>query len=542
MIGRTRSVETGKATPRRPPAPGALLDRALGAAERLLAAPLEERPRAVALPSPRAGWRYLVGLDRRLLVPLTMLVGVFIFCFIRQTDPDWWWHLRIGQDIWAAKAIPTVDRYSFTRAGQPFVAHEWLFEVLTYLGLQAVAYRGLVLGMAIVVTATYLLHYLLLRAVGAGRVLSGLLLAWSLVLSFMAITLRPHLFTLLFLSVELWCLYLYRAGRRGFVWVLPPLTLLWVNLHGGWIMGVGTLALFVAGEWLNNRLHRSGDEGAAPLPLRPALLALAGMALAAIVNPQGPALLLYPLSFIGGESATMRYIQEWQPPSFREAMGLAFGLSVTLLAVLGLRRPRLDYTFLLWTVAFTYLGFSAQRHVPLYALVVMPIIAQQLPAAWRGPEWPYRENVLSAAANWALLLVVGGTMAVVVFGSPLAQIRREPNLTNYPTQALAYLREHPQGNVLNEDGFGGYLIANLPERPVFIDSRVDFYGRDFLEEYITAVRVRPGWRDVLARYDIAYILLPPDAQLIAALRDDPAWRVALAVDEENERAVLLERR
>ena len=513
----------------------ALLDRLLAWGNGLLAAPLEERPRAVVLPSPREGWRYLVGLDRRLIVPLSMLFGFFFFCFLRQTDPDWWWHLRIGQDIWAAKAIPATDTYSFTRSGQTFIAHEWLFEVLTYLGLQAFSYQGLVIGMALVVTATYLLHYLLLRAVGAGRVLSGVLLAWTMVLSFMAITMRPHLFTLLFLSVELWCLYLYRADRQRFVWLLPPLTLLWVNLHGAWIMGVGTLGLFIVGEWLNGRIH--GE----PIRLRNAILALGGMLVAAVANPEGPVLLLLPFSFIGGESAMVLYIQEWQPPTFREAMGLAFGLSVLLLAILGLRRPRIDYTFLLWTLAFGYLGFSAMRHVPLYALVVMPIIAQQLPAAWRGPEWPYRENVLSAIANWVLLGIVVGSMGYIVFANPLAQVRREPNLTTYPVQALAYLKEHPQGNVLNEDGWGGYLIANLPERPVFIDSRVDFYGREFLEEYITVVRVQAGWRDVLARYDIQYVLLSPDAPLVAALRDDSNWRVVLEVDEEHEKAVLLER-
>src|SRR6476620_9411988 len=120
MIGRRRELGTVEPAQGRARRPLALLDRALGAADGLLSAPLEDRPRAVALPSPRAGWRELVGLDRRLLVPLTMLLGVFIFCFIRQTDPDWWWHLRIGKDIWAAKAIPGVDSYSFTRAGQPF--------------------------------------------------------------------------------------------------------------------------------------------------------------------------------------------------------------------------------------------------------------------------------------------------------------------------------------------------------------------------------------------------------------------------------------
>lgn len=513
-----------------------LLDRALGGADALLTTPLEAEAPVVTLPSPRAGWRFLIGLDRRLIVPLTMLAGIFIFCFMRQTDYDWWWHLRVGQDIWQNGAIPTVDTYSFTRAGQPFVVHEWLFELLTYLGYRAFTYRGLVVLMAVVVCATYTLHYLLLRALGTGRVLAGALVTWTLVLSFMGITMRPHLFSALFLSLELWCLYLYRGGQRRAIWLLPPLTLLWVNLHGAWIMGLGTLVLFIIGEWLNARAR--GEIAV----LRPALGALGASLVAAMINPAGPLLLLYPLGFVGGESATMRYIQEWQPPNFRDAMGLSFGLSVMLLAVLGLRRPRFDYTLALWALAFTYLGFSAMRHIPLYALVVIPIIAQQLPTRWRGPEWPYRENPLTAVVNWLLLGVVVGTMAGIVFGNRLAQLHREPNLTNYPVKSLEYLRDHPGGNLLNEDGWGGYLITNLPERPVFIDTRVDFYGRDFLEEYITVTKIRPGWRDVLQRYDISLILLSPDSQLITVLRDDPAWRVVIDEDSEDEKEVLLERR
>lgn len=502
----------------------------------LTAQPTAVEERAVAPPSPRAGLRFLLGMDRRLLVPLSILLGFFFFCFLRQTDYDWWWHLRVGMDIWARGALPTTDNYSFTRAGQPFVVHEWLFEVLTYLGYRAFGYRGLVIGMALIVTATYTLHYLLLRAVGVGRVLAGALLAWTMVLSFMAITIRPHLFSALFLSVELWCLYLYRGGHRRAIWLLPPLTILWVNLHGAWIMGLGLLALFIVGEWLNARTR--GERAT----LRPALGTLGASLLAALVNPTGPELLLYPLGFIGGESATMRYIQEWQPPNFRDAMGLAFALSLLLLATLGLRRPRFDYTLALWALAFGYLGFSAMRHIPLYALVVMPIIAQQLPARWRGKEWPYRENAMTAAVNWLLLGVVAGTMAWIVFSNPLAQIRSTPNLKGYPTESLAYLRDHPGGNLLNEDGWGGYLITNLPERPVFIDTRVDFYGREFLEEYITATKIRPGWREVLRRHDISLILLSPDSQLIAVLRDDPAWRVVVDKPAEEGGEVLLERR
>jgi hypothetical protein len=537
MIGRAEQSErggradaTGAINPRR------LLDSALGALDRLLTEQPVEEPRAVTLPAFRAGLRSFIGLDRRLIVPLSILSAIFFFCFMRQTDYDWWWHLRIGQDILRLGALPAVDTYSYTRDGQPFIVHEWLFEALIALAERAFAYRGLVVLMALLVTTTYVIHYLLLRALGVGRALAGLLVAWTLAMSFMGITMRPHLFSTLFLSIELWCLYLYRGGNRRAIWVLPPLMILWVNLHGAWILGVATLGLFIVGEWLN--AYARGESA----NLKSAVVALLAAIAAALINPTGPKLLLYPFSFIGGESATMRYIQEWQPTNFREPMGLAFALSTILLIVLGLRRPRFDYTLALWAVSFTYLGFSAVRHVPLYALVVVPIIAQQLPARWRGPEWPYRENRFTAVANWLLVSIVVGTMAGIVFSNPLAQIGREPNLKGYPSESLAYLRDHPGGKLLNEDGFGGYLIANLPERQIFIDTRVDFYGRDFLEEYIAATRLKPGWRDVLTRYDISLILLAPDSPLITVLRDDPAWRVVIDGDRDGETAVLLERR
>src|SRR3954447_13188024 len=277
MIGRVQKQEGGEAAIARRPDLRGLLDRLLGGADALLTTPLEAEPRTVALPSWRTGLRDLIGLDRRLIVPLTMLLGLFFFCFLRQTDYDWWGHLRIGQDIWQHGAIPAVDTYSFTRAGQPFVVHEWLFELLNYLVYRTFTYRGLVVLMAVIVLATYTLHYLLLRALGTGRVLAGALVTWTLVLSFMGITMRPHLFSALFLSLELWSLYLYRGGQRRAIWLLPPLMVLWVNLHGAWIMGLGTLLLFIVGEWLNARTR--GEDTS----LRSALGVLGASVAAAVV-------------------------------------------------------------------------------------------------------------------------------------------------------------------------------------------------------------------------------------------------------------------
>ena len=110
----------------------------------------------------------------------------------------------------------------------------------------------------------------------------------------MSITMRPHLFSTLFLGVELWCLYLYRSGHRRAIWILPPLMILWVNLHGAWIMGLATLALFIVGEWLNARTRGEGDQPQAGGS------GAARRARGSADQPGRPQLLLYPLGFIGG--------------------------------------------------------------------------------------------------------------------------------------------------------------------------------------------------------------------------------------------------
>ena len=150
-----------------------------------------------------------------------------------------------------------------------------------------------------------------------------------------------------------------------------------------------------------------------------------------------------------------------------------------------------------------------------------------------------RETALTGAINWAVTAAAVAALAVTLLGNPLAQTRREPNLTTYPAAGVAWLRAHPEaGRVLNDGRWGGYLIAALGgARPVFVDSRVDLYGRDFLDDYFAVVELRPGWREVLRRHDVALVLMPKESSLVVVLRDDPEWRVVLEGEEET----LLER-
>jgi hypothetical protein len=192
---------------------------------------------------------------RRLLVVVLFAV-IFSFDLARSTDVDFWWHLRTGELIAQSGAVPRTDPFSYTAQGRPWVVHEWLWELAVYFVYRYGSYAAAVLISATIITLTYALLYRLLRQLGANEMVSAVLVLWAAALALPNLGVRPREFTFLFMVVYLSQLLRYREGRGAHVWVLPPVMLLWVNLHGGFVLGLGLLALFVIDgtvNWLRSR-------------------------------------------------------------------------------------------------------------------------------------------------------------------------------------------------------------------------------------------------------------------------------------------------
>lgn len=474
-------------------------------------------------------WR----LGRHSLLTAFVLILLAALAFFRRTDADFWWHLRVGRDILASGRIPRVDAYSFTAAGQPWVAHEWLWEVLLALLMDGVGYGGVSTLLAGLLLATFGLLYRLIRAHGVNEWTAAGLLALGGVMSLQTLTARPHAVTYLFVVVTLWLLEWWRRGRERALWWLAPLMVPWANLHGGYAIGLGIVGLTLAGELIDARLDRR----------RPRVVTLAGVlgagALAACLNPQGAAIHLFALGFLNRESAMQQFIQEWASPDFHELPNMAFALALLLLAVAGLRPRARGWSAALPVLAFTWLGLQAVRHIPLFALTGLPAIAAGL-AGWTPlaarPRRP--EPAPFALGNWLVVGLMAGLTAAGALTQPLAQVGREPLHEWYPRAAVDYLRrERPAGPIFNFDGWGGYLMIQAPEYPVFVDGRTDLYGRGLLEEFRRVVRLEPGWREVLADRGIRLVLVQRASLLAGRLREEPGW----AVLSEGEVEVLFGR-
>jgi hypothetical protein len=446
------------------------------------------------------------------LAPLYVAAAAFaIAVSLPGGDPDTYWHLASAKWMVEHGQILRADVFSSTANGAPYSVGEWLGELVIYGAYLLGGWAGIALLRAtLIAVGAFFITRVALRAAPAPFALT--VTAVALALSEISWTDRPQLFTFALFPLLLDLLFAARAGRTRLLFVVPPLLLFWTNLHGGYALGLALVAIFAAEAVL---MRRNAMPFAAA-----AVLALA----ASFIDPGSLGL----GAAAAHATSPPRFIVEEAPPDVLKPAGFVFALFG--LATLGLALARggtlLDALLL---VPLFWLGLSAQRHMPYFALAATPYIAGGLAELW----WRWRPASRFAVPRPVIVGVGAGLVAMVaasVATAPFAPIE-----TQYPTAARAKLAE-TSGNLLNEYDWGGYLIWRVPERQVFIDGRLFLFLPDVLTDYEEMVFMRPGWRDQLDRHAIAQVLLRPDRPLAVALRDQ-GWTVLA----EDANSLLLQR-
>ena len=459
-----------------------------------------------------------------------LALGLFTMAARGITDPDVWWHLRTGQLILRNHSLFHTDPYSFTRFGQPWINHEWLSEVLMFALYRVAGFGGLIVAFAAVISATFFLVFL--RSEGRPY-LAAVMTLWGAVASAPSWGVRPQMFSLLLASIFL-ILLETSEQRPRLLWWTAPLILLWVNLHAGYPIGLAFLALFLLGEGLEAAM------GPAPWSkFFPRLKAL-GMALAlclalVAVNPNGVRIYWYPFETL--RSAAMhRFIHEWFSPDFHDSTYLPLLLMLlALIAGLALspRCPRLRNLVLL--LATIPAALRSIRHIPILALVIVPVLAD-LAQAWlqgSGVTRLFRRPLTGSASRTLVinfLVLFAFTAFAVLRVRHVVSRQAETEAQHFPMAAAAFLKQQRlPGPMMNHYNWGGYLIWKLyPQYRVFMDGRADVYGDTFMTDFSDCYYLTDDWRKSLQMWGIRTLVLPPDAPLITALRTGPEWRQVYA--------------
>jgi hypothetical protein len=470
-------------------------------------------------------------MSHRTLLVVVVFVAIFTYDLARPTDIDFWWHLRTGQLIAESGAVPRVDPFSFTAAGHPWVAHEWLWELGVFHLYRLGGFRAVILLSAIIVTLAYAILYRLLRHLGANEIAAAALVLWAAFLGVPNLGGRPREFTFLFFTLFLDRLYRHRSGESGQLWLLPLLMPLWANLHGGFVFGLGLLGIFALSEtvaWL---------AGRGPAPRRLWAVTLVAV-LATAVHPLGPRVLLYPLDYYrGAENPSFQSVTEFASPNFHDPLYLVFAAGLVALMLVPATWGPGSGTDALLVAVFALQALVSVRQVGLCALVIPPVLVRRAVERFRFVRElaPARLPRFVSQLNVALLGVLLLGAAAYAARQPSMQLGMQPRTAELPVAGARFIQEHHLPDpVFNYQPWGGYLIHEwYPERRVFIDGRMDMYGKAIVDDYLNAAAAKPQWVEIFDRYGIQTVLLPKDSPLAAVLRADPHWQRLFAGDIEE---------
>jgi hypothetical protein len=472
----------------------------------------------------------------RFVFPVILFAGIFSLATRDLTDPDFWWHLRTGELIWQTRSIPRVDPFSYPCHGKPWIAHEWLTEEFFYGAYRVGGPVLLILAFALITVLAY--FFLYCRCVGKPYI-AGLLTLLGAVASVPTWGVRPQVFSLTLASLFL--LVLERACVRPvLLWLLPPLMLLWANLHGGFAIGL----VIIGAYWLGslNKLLRNKPADTTPVPPFSALsLVLIVTSLAVLVNPNGVALYRYPIYTLQLRSLP-RYVSEWRPPGLYEPRFLLFFLLVAATFVLLLVRRSLPLPHIVLLLILTTLGaMRSIRHIPIFVLVTVPVLCQLISEVLAQHSWARSLLVeANSSTTRTRLNFVLFTTAMLLFAVNVVRVaRRQPEIEskNFPAGAVTYLLTHPTPTpLLNNYNWGGYFIWKLyPRYFVWVDGRTDLYGDAFMNDFATLYKTEEGWRRKLNDLGIRSVALPPAAPLAKALTHEIGWET----DYQDAQSVIL---
>ncbi|MGA2457271.1 MAG: hypothetical protein ABSF85_06870 [Terriglobales bacterium] len=477
-----------------------------------------------------------------------LFFGLLAMTARNAVDPDLWWHLRTGQWIVETGHVPHSDPFSFTRAGHAWVSHEWLSEVLFYELWKHAGAAALIVFSAIITTAGFMLLYL--RCPGKAHWAAAATVVGALA-SAPSWGVRPQMFTFTLASLLLWLLEAgtklnggTKKNRPHLLLWIPPLFLLWLNLHAGFALAPALLLAYGIGLIVETALGDTPWQDARPILVRVLLVLLACLALVPL-NPSGAQLYRYPFDTL--RSPAMRsVIVEWFSPDFHEWLYRPFLLVwLLLLTALASSRSRPKGRVLVPLLLTSFAALDAVRHIPIFVLLAIPVIAAALPPAPASQAVAQRHPISSRFRPlfYGAVLVLMAVLALVKWVT-LARNQAAREAEQFPEKAVAFLRgsDQPRKIFVYYD-WGGYAIWKLyPEYRVFVDGRADLYGaelrsEDLLRQFQTAVQLRTGWRDVLDNWEVEAALVPPSCALAQALLLDPNWHAAF----RDSKAIILVR-
>jgi hypothetical protein len=447
-----------------------------------------------------------------LWLSIALLFLLPIAMFLSITPHDYWFYVRIGRDILATGAIPTVDTLSYTFPGRPIFYQPWMSAVIFWLIHEAGGATLTYLLKGVCIALAYGLMWTLTREAGTGPRLATLLIIvmgystsgnWSV---------RPQLLVYPLFALTLYILWHWHRGRARFMWALPLACLLWANLHGSFI-----LAFALMGSAL---IFGARDRKGLAIWLGISLLST-------FINPRGIFVWQFVSDMLTSPSDQL-FATEWRPPvNAGWQMNIFFGWLLLFIPLAALSPRRLSRLEWIWLLGFGWLALSGLRYV-IWFMFIMAVFTGALLTAFRISQ----TSVVVSNPGFNYIL---GAMTILLPVMMLPGLREgwwrdapppyHPATT--PIEATAWLEAHPDlpGPLFAEYTFGSYLTFALPSRPLWIDNRFNAYPPEHWETYQKITSADPGWDSSLDADGVNLLFLSLHTQpvLVEAVEESTLW-------------------
>jgi len=445
-------------------------------------------------------------------------------------DADTGFHIRAGEYMLETRSIPRHDPFSVASSPLPWPTHEWLSDVVMAVLHRAFGLTGVVLFFIFLISLAHSILFGTMRVFNRNMVLDSIIIVMVIGSSQLHWLARPHIFSWLLLLLWYFLLDSHQYREKNVLYLLPAVMLLWVNLHGSFILGFILLAIYLASNFIRGNLAPGDGSAECKEKAKRLLLATAVSLLVALANPKGYHAFLFPFETVLNRFA-MDNIQEWASPDFHQPMIFKY-LLLLMIAVIAVSGARLNLIELALILLFTNMSLYSRRYIPLFGIVVAPILSKQgeyLVRQWDG-KWKkifmdrsHKFTAMDAFAKGYLWPAAAVALIAVFASSGKIGFNFDEKIK--PVAAVEFLKkERLKGPMFNSDEFGDYVIYGASSRfKVFFDGRTEIYGNERFREYLDVVQFKPGWEKILERHDIHMIFFNSDSALSRFLLSRKEW-------------------
>ncbi len=458
---------------------------------------------------------------------LFLIFILILFLSLRRiTDADIGFHLKGGEWMLVNKSFHRYDEFTYTVNKNEYIAMYWLFQIIIYLIYKISDYRGIVIFKTIIVLLIYFIILLRLLRYKIHPVVILSILLLSIFPFELRFSVRPEIFTYLFLALTLFILEEYYYRKENYLFLLPFINLLWVNLHGLFILSWFVLITYLISIFIHNKKM---DKTFLKYTIFSILICL--------LNPYFFKGILFPFYLFtrlqGGsifKSAVTELISPWaiirrevSPFLQRQQIYIYYFLSVSGFLVTFIKILKRKLHEILLFVIFFILSAMAMRNIPLFLIVSIPFIGNfindiriRIPVKLLKTDFKICNLIFFTVIPIITIIFILKVYTNDYYFSKRTYmhfgIGIEENI--HPVKATEFLcKNNLDGRILNDLNSGSWLVWKGPQK-VFIDGRLEVMREEFFKKYLISFEYPGGLKKLIDEYKPDIVFFDYDASLL----------------------------